>query len=497
MNTPVLDNYLLRQSRLSPFVRLTALLALFTVGIWAELRQLTALQDADVWWRLRTGMWIVQMHALPRHGLFTRSAELSWTASGWGFDLLLAMGYSLFGTASLSLMVMLAHCALAILVFVLAGGSNFRAWLPAAVLTAVALWLIGSPPCGPLAMSMILYCVELALLIHARRSGQLRILYALPVLFFVWAILGPEFIWGFLPLMLLIAAEAAQLWAPTLSAGGAKQLPIFRLLGVTGASAAAPLLAPYSYHLYANFFAELYSLAAFKYLPQMHALGFRQPRDFALALFLLGAFIALGRRRELFLLLLLLLTLPIAFRIQRDAWLALLPATAVFAMLWHPVEYEASLERAQLGSLLAPALLSLMAVVAGGILLPPSTRLQQRVDEHFPAQAAAFVRSHALPAPLFHLSSWGGYLTFALPEYPVVIDDRIALYGEKNYVRMRQLADAEVPLYSVPEFAEARTLLLPSNSGLARALVSAPQFRSRYRVLYRDAMAVVLETEGL
>jgi hypothetical protein len=494
MSTPIPASAPPAQSHLSQAARFTTLLLLFTAGAWAELRQLTALRDADVWWRLRTGLWIAQMRALPSHGLSTRAAELHWTASGWCFNLLLAAGYSLFGLAALPMTVMLARCALAMLLFVLAGGSNGRAWLRAALLAAVALWLVGPPPCGPLALSIILYGAELVLLIHARRSGRLQVLYALPVLFFLWANLGPEFVWGFLPLVLVVAAETAQTWVPVLSTG-AVRLPLPRLLAVTAASAAAPLLAPYSYHLYANFFSELYSLAAFKYFPQMHALGFRQPRDFVLALFVLGAFFALGRRHDLFLSLLLLLSLPIAFRIQRDAWLALLPATAVLAMLWQPVGEETAGERNQLGSLLAPALLSLVAVLAGGLLLPPRAQLQQRVAEWFPAQAAEFVRSHALPSPLFQLTSWGGYLAFALPEYPVVMDDRIALYGETDYVQMRQLADGEVPLNSVPAFTEARTLLLPADSILAQALITQPEFRPHYRVLYRDALAVVLETQ--
>lgn len=485
------------QSRFSQAARFTSLMLLFTAGAWAELRELTALHDADVWWRLRTGLWISQTHSLPSHGLFTQAVGLPWTVSGWCFNLLLVAGYSLFGIAALPLTVMLARCSMAILLFVLAGGSNAREWLPAALLTALVLWLVGPPPCGPLALSMILYGAELALLIYARRSGRLQVLYALPVLFFLWANLGPEIVWGFLLLMLLVVAEAAQAWVPALRTNLAERLPLSRLLAVTAASTSAPLLAPYSYHLYPNFFAELYSLAAFRYFPQMHALGFRQPRDFALAIFVLGAFFVLGRRRDIFLSLLLLLSLPIAFRIQRDAWLALLPATAAFAMLWRPVGDETACKKNQLRSLIAPTVLSLVAVLAGGLLLPPRAQLQQRVAESFPVQAAEFVRSHALPAPLFHLTSWGGYLIFALPEYPVVMDDRIALYGETDYVQMRQLADGEIPLDTVPAFTEARTLLLPADSALAQVLVAAPQFRSRYRVLYRDAMAVVLETEGM
>jgi hypothetical protein len=262
----------------------------------------------------------------------------------------------------------------------------------------------------------------------------------------------------------------------------------------TGA-AGAPLLAPYSFHLYENFFAELYSVAGFKYFPEMHALGFRQPRDFALALFLLGAFFVLGRRRDLFLFLLLVLTLPVAFRIQRDAWMALLPATAVFALLWQTEGDDKVPDEKQFLGQPAAVLGSLIVVMAGGLMLPAGAQLQRVVSERFPVEAAGYVRDHKLPAPLFHWTAWGGYLTYALPEYSVAMDDRIALYGDSAYVQMRQLADAEVPLDSVPAFAEARTLLLPADSGLAKALTTRQEFRMHYRVVHQDALAVVLQTQ--
>lgn len=482
------------QTRALRLACFAALLLLFTAGPWAEFRQLTALQDADVWWRLRTGLWIAQMHALPHHALFTRCAALPWMASGWLFDLLLAVGYRLFGIAILPVAVMLARCALAMILFTLAVGKNERAWLPAVSVAAFALWLAGPLPCGPLALSVLFYGAELAMLLHARRSCDIRSLYALPVLFFLWANLGPEFVCGFLTLAALIAVEAAQAWVPVLESGGHDRLPLRTLVALAVGCVAAPLLAPYSYHLYLNFFAELYSLPAFKYFPQMHALGFRQPRDFALALFVFGAFFVLGRRRDLFLALVLLLTLPVAFRIQRDAWMALLPATAVFALLWQPEGDHHERARNQLRpQLVAAALVSIIAVMVCGLLLLPPAQLQRSVSERFPVQAAEYVRTHKLQGPLFHFTSWGGYLTYALPEYPVAMDDRVALYGDSDYLQMRKLEDAEVPLNSVPAFVEARTLLLPANSGLANALLTKPEFRPHYRVLYRDAMAIVLE----
>jgi hypothetical protein len=478
------------KSRPAQLARTGVLLFLFALSALAECRKMTALDGADVWWRIRTGQWILQKHALPHSALFSRAAELPWTASGWCTDVLIAVVYRMAGIAALPLFVIAMRCGLAVLLFLLAGGRDDKKWLAAGILAGFALWMIGAPACGPAAVSAAFYGVELLLLLRLQRGDPVRLLYALPVFFFIWANLAPEFLCGLLLLLIFLVADAMQRWAPALQSGERSEMPLENISIATAACFAAPCLAPYSYHLYPNFFAELYSNASFKYVPNMHALGFRQPRDFFLALFVLGVFFVLGRRRNLFLTFASVATVPIVFRIQRDSWLAVLPATAAFALLWHRDRQE---NEASSCEIWIAALLSTIVVIAGAIAQLAPAKLQARIAEHSPAQAASYIATHKVTGPLFELSRWGGYVIFSLPDYPVPMDSRMVIYGDDAYDQEQKLTGGEVPLESVPSFSESRTLLLPVDSALAQAIMNMPQFRDRYRVLYKDSVAVVIE----
>jgi hypothetical protein len=44
---------------------------------------------------------------------------------------------------------------------------------------------------------------------------------------------------------------------------------------------------------------------------------------------------------------------------------------------------------------------------------------------------AEFIEDNRPPGPMFNSYNWGGYLMFALPEYPVYVDGRTDLYGDE------------------------------------------------------------------
>jgi hypothetical protein len=70
-------------------VRILALIVLFSASAIYESTHLSALAGSEVWVHLRTGIWILQNHAIPRTGLFSQYSNLAWNDSSWGFDLLL------------------------------------------------------------------------------------------------------------------------------------------------------------------------------------------------------------------------------------------------------------------------------------------------------------------------------------------------------------------------------------------------------------------------
>ena len=470
---------------------ISALVLLFAAGAWAAMHHLSAVQDADVWWRLRTGQWMLQHHSLPGEVLFSQRAGGYWTVSGWGFDVLLAAASSVFGLRAIPLLGMMLSCCAAAVLFVLAGGRNPHRWLPAGLTALLALWLLGPLPCNPSGVSVLLFGTELALLIDLKANPASRAVYAMPAVFLAWGMLAPEFLWGALLIVLFVADTALRAWLEP-GAAFSTQAQQKRVLGLLLISPLTPLLTPYSYHLYGNFMAELYGEAAFKYLPEMNALGFRHPRDFAFAMFLMGAFFVLGRCRNRFLAFALLAALPIAYRIQRDAWPALLPAVAVYSSLWSAPEAEG--ERTGRWIAMGTVAALLLVLIGGPLLLSPA-RIEQALEEKLPVQAAAYVAAHRLPGPIYQTSAWGGYLIYALPEYPVALDSRFAVYGDAAYDAQQQLLLGQVSLDSDPSFAQAHTIILPANTALAQAMKKLPALRGRFQAVYEDPLATVFVTQ--
>src|SRR5271166_5074202 len=185
-------------------VQILALLLLFSAAAWYEALHLSSLANADVWWHLSTGSWILQNHAIPHTGLFSQYADLPWVASSWLFDVVLAASFKVMGLSALPLLLMAFKIAIAVVTFVLARGSRLNFW-PAVVLAAAAQYAIPALPPGPVLCSIVLFASELALLFSSRRTGSPRQLFWLPLLFVLWGNLDIGFMFGLLVLLLFCA----------------------------------------------------------------------------------------------------------------------------------------------------------------------------------------------------------------------------------------------------------------------------------------------------
>ena len=95
-------------------VRVLALVFLFTTAAVYEAFSLSALGGLEVWSHLRTGIWILQNHAVPQNGLFSQYPDFPWMAHSWGFDVLLAAIYKLMGLRALPVLLMVFRVALAL-----------------------------------------------------------------------------------------------------------------------------------------------------------------------------------------------------------------------------------------------------------------------------------------------------------------------------------------------------------------------------------------------
>jgi hypothetical protein len=319
----------------------------------------------------------------------------------------------------------------------------------------------------------------------------------LPLLFLIWANLDRQFIYGLLALALFcVAAIVEHLGRRAGSAWFESHRPALPLgvSAVSGACVLATLASPYTYHLHELIWQGATSTAADHYLSELHSMRFRQPQDYLLMLLVMAAFLVLGRRRsrDIFQMSLLAVCSVVSFRLQRDTWLVALVAAGIIANAISVDDHEQAhkpVPPAWRWEKLMTATLILVVLTVSALQLPAQDEvLMTQVGQSFPVRASDYIRQNRLPQPLFNTYSWGGFLTWYLPEYPVVIDGRVDLYRDANNLPYFKLTQAEIPLESHPGFAQAQTFLLEAKSPIAEALATLPGFR----VAYRDDLACVL-----
>ncbi len=473
---------------------MAVLLAILTAAALYNAAHLTALADPDIWWHLRAGTWTLQNHAVPHDGLFSQSSSLPWVDSNWGFDIMTAVAYRAFALRGLPFSLMVFQVAIAAALLLLARTTGKIFWR-AALLAVIGQYCISVLEPQSRLVSIFFFALELALLLHARRTGRIQSLYWLPLLFLVWANFDRQFAYGLLAFALFCAASFVEQVGPQLGSVNSETARRKNLASVAVAFAAcllATLLTPYTYHLYEVIWRSATSTATDRYFSELHSMRFRQPQDYLLMLLAMTALLVLGRRRsrDLFQISLLVLCALISFRLQRDSWLVVLAAVGIIADMF-PLD-DPELAKTARGARWEKPLTVAMTVIIlaiGGFRLPSDpAALMAKVQESFPVRASDYIRQNRLPPPLFNTYKWGGFLVWYLPEYPVVIDGRVGLYPDADTLSYFRLTDAEIPLESHPGFARAQTFLLESSSPIGQALAALPGFR----IVYRDDMACVL-----
>lgn len=476
----IADSIILRAPILSVLFLTAAVIESF------RLSSLTSLSSADIWWHLRTGLWIAQNHGLPHHGIYSQSSQLPWMATSWAYDLLLALAYKLLGLRALPALLMGFKACLAVVTFVLAGGVRGRFWL-AAILSGLTQYILAATPATPAFCSVLFFGAELLVIFNYLRNRNDGLLWYLPPLMLMWANVAPEFVCGIALLLFFLIARAIEKRG---------QFPELRApLFVGGLSLLATFLTPYVYGAWAAFFSNAGN-AANQYFPDHMAMKFHQPQDYLLLLVTMIAFLALGmkRSRDPFQVALLVGCAALAFHSQRDVWLVALASIAILGEALREDEIAptrpTSPRRWRAVTIVAASLL----IVAFEMGVPHHREtLLAKVAESYPVAAADYIRQNNLPEPLFNSYEWGGFLMWYQSEIPVAIDGRINLYPDSFFVTYSKVLNAELPYAAFPAMYQARTILLPSHTITAEALSSVPAFK----LVYRDDVATVLmPTQG-
>jgi hypothetical protein len=189
----------------------------------------------------------------------------------------------------------------------------------------------------------------------------------------------------------------------------------------------------------------------------------------------------------------------LGFAIQHEAWTIVVVAVAILGNSLAPAGVRLDeLSRDPKPALWALAGAILVLLGASASQMPSKEKMLEVMAHKLPVRACDFIRQNHLPNPIFNEQSWGDFLTWYLPEYPVSMDGRYELYGEEQLKLYSQVTTGKILPSGSPMLASASTVLVSKENGLVRAVQMFPDpeqvFQRAYpgfRKVYSDDLAVI------
>jgi hypothetical protein len=462
------------------------------IGVYS-LQKKYIVTDFDTWWHLKVGDWIIQNSAVPHMGILSRTAaNRPWVAYSWGYEVLLSLAYAWLGLVGIGIYGAALTVVVAFSTYWMVRHLSGRFWMSAllAGITGAAFLFNGAP--RPVFFSYILFCALLTVLFESERTGHVRLLYWLPLLFVFWANLHIQFIYGLFTLCLFAGIHVLQqIFAKLKFQPGYltdSKLPWKPLVLVLAGCAAVTLVGPNLYHPYLAVLSYAKAKFTYKVIVELQPLPFRIFSNF-IELFLAAAgFYAVGWQKKIspFKLALLAIASVVAFRTMRDAWFICLSAAACVADF--PVDETAAYRKDSWRELAVTAAAVIFLISASAPLIGFTPRaLDRAISADYPVDAINFLRRNSFPGPLYNNLNWGGFLMWYLPELPVAVDGRNDLYGDE-LDQVFYYSESAFPSYKTdPYLNESGLVVLQSTVPLATVLTIDP----RFRLIYRDQVATV------
>jgi hypothetical protein len=449
--------------------------------------------DADVWWHLRAGQWIVENHRVPTTDPFSQhGADKPWVDYSWLFEVGLYGLYAGFGLFGVVVYRALLSVAVTAAVHRLVARREPR-FLPSILLTAVALiplsMLFNE---RPWLFSILFFALTLDAVLDLRAGRRNLVIPLLPIIFIVWANVHIQFVYGLVLLAVGCVAPAIdrRLRLRPSGAAAAATKNIGRLVALTALCAAATLLNPYLFDLYQVVWDYATQPGPFDLINEFKSLEFREVYGWVVLGLAAAAVYTLGRRRgaSSFDFLLLGVAALASFRARRDLWCVVVASLAVLtSRMPSPAEAARRFALTALRLGIVAAATAFVAVTIAWQRDLTAAKLRESADRAFPARAADFVLEKGIDGPVFNHLDWGGYLIWRWPSLPVAIDGRTNLHGDERLERFQRTWLGEPGWRDDPDLAAAGLVIGRPGQPLTGLLRTDPRFRTAYE----DEQAVV------
>jgi hypothetical protein len=140
----------------------------------------------------------------------------------------------------------------------------------------------------------------------------------------------------------------------------------------------------------------------------------------------------------------------------------------------------------QAGLNLTIAVILILAVFFKVSLVYPESANLAAFEKGLPVAAVDYLKAAHPPGALFNSYNWGGYLLWAIPEYPVFVDGRTDLFNDQVIGEWLQVVRAEAGWESVLDRWGVHLILVEPSTPLVSHLMT-----SGWHLLYSDEVAVI------
>jgi len=401
-------------------------------------------QDADMWWHLAAGKEMVNQGKILTTDIFsyTHRGE-NWTNAFWLSDILLFLAYKLGGYLGITALVALTAVFTMLVIYKHTSHNPFPLPLLVILLASLAIAPVWTP--RPQIFSFLLLAI-LDYGLNGKDEYLLKRPWILVVLFVLWANMHGGFIWGFLLLFAFIIGNGFDNLLKRDSSLSFRQLGYLSVWALIAGLAIA--INPNGLALWKLPFytvgVSIQSITEWS-SPDFHRLDLH-PMLWLLFLFIAGmgagrkpirwsdilktigfAYMAFISQRSIgpF----ILIAAPVAVESLTALWLE-----------WRPVLsnqmqklYQSKTSVPVPGPVAIILNLTILGLFASMILAHAySVSREQQVHRGFPMKAVEWIITTQPEGRMFNAYNWGGYLQWELPQYPVFIDGRADLYGEKT-----------------------------------------------------------------
>lgn len=460
--------------------------------------------DSDTWWHLRSGQWIVENQQLIREDIFSyTSAGNSWQYPGQWVQVLMFKLYNWFGPGGLNLWVSITVVTIFAFIWrTTQGNSLFRAIvLIFAAISSAIYWAA-----RPYLISYLLFAIYFYLLEKNSRIGK-RNLWLIPILMIAWVNSHGGFLAGFI-LWVPYFAQSFLEWIKAKRLNQAEEIPIYkgRLtndLKVGLGMLLATLLNPQGLSLWTLPFTTVSRQAEQLFIAEWQSPDFHDPTLLPFALMLVLTIVILGgskKRIKLYEILLLGGFGLLGLISVRNIFFFVIVAPAILSRAGESffttlatdfrfnLELDFSKQPNRIGSLINFAMVVLVGLVALLRLVSylPRNVNQEELEKKYPVAAVEFIKSQNLEGRMFNTYNYGGYLIWALPEFPVFVDGRADLHKDDIILTWYQVINGSEEYRELFKEYNIRFVVVEPGVPLLFELES-----NNWTTIYEDDLAVV------